>query len=180
MEDAEETPPPAIREMKITAALLTILLAGVSACAQARGAASVKPAARREGRAPRVGNIENLSEVSKTVSCGFYFQLPRSVGASSGRYVFIARGGGEGAWMNLNGRDTRLRLVRISPYPKERIGARRRIDYSAAGGYRVRVETTVDRLSDENNYEPTRFRVALTVSRAGAKTFVRAVGYSGC
>ena len=145
-----------------------------------RGATSLDPAARRADSRPRVGEIEDLSEVSRTVSCGFYFQLPKKGEANPSRYVFISQVDGRDAWMNLDGRDTRLRLVRISPYPRERLGARRRIDYRAAGGYEVLVRTVVDAVSDENNYEPTRFRVTLTVSRGRARTVVTAVGYSGC
>lgn len=150
------------------------LLPGVVVCGQTR-----RPHPSRL-HAPGVGNIENLSEVSRTVSCGFYFQLPKRGEPQPDRYVFISQVNGEDAWMNLDGRDTRLELIRISPYPKERLGARRRIDYRAPGGYRVRVETTVTGLSDENNYEPTRFRVRLTVSRGGRTAVVRAVGSAGC
>lgn len=158
--------------MKVAAAILSLLLASAPVCAQTRRAA------RR--RAPRVREIVNTSEVSKTVSCGFYFQFPTKPDAPTGRYVFISQMNGRDAWMNLDGRDTRLELVRISPYPKERIGARRWIDYRAHGGYAVRVETTVVGLSDENNYEPTRFRVRFTVSRRGRAAVVRAVGSAGC
>jgi hypothetical protein len=160
--------------MKVAATVLMILLHGVSVCGQTRRAAS------RPSLAPRVAEIEDTSEVSRTVSCGFYFQFPRKGDAPSDRYVFISQVDGREAWMNLDGRDTRLQLVRISPYTKERIGARRRIDYRAPGGYRVRVETTVVGLSDENNYEPTRFRVRFTISRRGRTAFVGAVGASGC
>jgi hypothetical protein len=160
--------------MKIAAAVLMILLPGVSVCGQTRRAAP------NRFTTPRVAEIENLSEVSRTVSCGFYFQLPKKGEPKPDRYVFISQVSGREAWMNLDGRDARLELIRISPYPKQRLGARRRIDYRAAGGYSVRVETTVTRLSDENNYEPTRFRVTLTVSRGRGTAVVRAVGYSGC
>ena len=151
-----------------------LLLPGALVGGQTRGVASTR------FQAPRVGNIRNLSEVSKTVSCGFYFQFPKKGQADSGRYVFISQMNGEDAWMNLNDRDTRLKLVSISPYPKERIGARRIIHYSAEGGYKVRVETIVNGLSDENNYEPTSFKVTFTISKGAGKKVVRAVGYSGC
>jgi hypothetical protein len=160
--------------MKIAAAILTFFLSGALVLGQVRGVVSARVAA------PRVGNIWNMSEVSKTVSCGFYFQFPGREEAASGKYVFISQMNGEDAWMNLNRRDTRLKLISISPYPKERIGARRRINYYAEGGYKVRVETSVTGVSDENNYEPTRFKVTLTINRGRGKRMVRAVGYSGC
>jgi hypothetical protein len=158
--------------MKVVAAILSILIVAAPVCAQARRAARQS--------APRVAEIADRSEVSRTVSCGFYFELPKKVETGSNSYVFISQMNGREAWMNLDGRDVRLGLVRISPYPKERLGARRRIDYHARGGYTVRVETTVVGLSDENNYEPTRFHVRLTVSRGGRTRIVRAVGTAGC
>ncbi len=141
---------------------------------------SAQGPAQKKRPGPRVGEIENLTKVSETVSCGFYFQLPKQEEPGANRYVFISQPDGRDAWMNLDGRDVRLTLVRISPYPKERVGARRRIDYRAGGGHRVLVETIVVGLSDENNYEPTRFRVTLTIGKGGRKRVVRAVGYSGC
>ena len=165
--------------MRIAAAISVLFLTGALVGGQTRrGAVSSGLSARL--RAPRVGDIKDLSEVSRTVSCGFYFQTPANERAHSGRYVFISQVNGEDAWMNLDARDTRLELIGISPYPKERIGARRRIDYSAAGGYKVLVETIVTGLSDENSYEPTRFKVTLTVSGRGGKKVVRAVGSAGC
>lgn len=166
--------------MKIAVAVLLLLLPGAPAGGQARVVAQSTASARRVARAPRVGEIKDTSEVSKTVSCGFYFQFPKKGEATPDRYVFISQADGQDAWMNLDGRDTRLTLLRISPYPGERLGARRRIDYRAAGGYRVRVLTTVTRLSDENNYDPGQFSVTLTVGRGGRSAVARAVGYAGC
>ncbi|MGH9943658.1 MAG: hypothetical protein ACRD9R_15030 [Pyrinomonadaceae bacterium] len=172
--------------MKIAATILTISFCCALAVGQERGGSnglragtSKRVPKRRNASAPRVGNIENLVRVSQTVSCGFYFSFPDEERASVGKYVFISQVDGEDAWMNLNNRDTPLKLIRISPYPKERIGARRRSDYFA-GGFAVRVETIVTRLSDENNYEPTRFKVGITVSKGTRKKVVSAVGYAGC
>jgi len=160
--------------------IATLSAVGASGRAVQKGANVAARTRRHVTARPRVGNIRDTSQVYQTVSCGFYFKLPRESAPGDTRYVFISQMDGRDAWMNLDGRDARLKFLRISPYPKERLGARRRIDYRAPGGYRVRVETTVVAVSDENNYEPTRFRVTLTVVRGGREARVRAVGYAGC
>jgi hypothetical protein len=162
--------------MRPAFAVLAILLVAPTAAGRPPRATPDRPVAR----APRVGDIENLRRVGETVSCGFYFQRRGARASNPARYVFIAGPDGRDAWMNLDGRDVQLELARVAPYPGERIGARRAIEYRAPGGYRVRVVTVVVRLSDENNYEPTRFRVTLTVARGAAKTVVRADGSVGC
>ena len=72
-------------KMKSVVAILTLLLPVASVGARSRFAPSSTL------RAPRVGNIGNLSEVSKTLSCEFYFQFPTKGEVSPSRYVFVSQ-----------------------------------------------------------------------------------------
>jgi hypothetical protein len=86
---------------KILAAFVIVLAISAVAFAQARTSL------------PRVGLIKDYPATGMTVGCGnLYSELVGTKNNSGDKYVFLARGDGTDGWMNLNGRDTKLRLIR--------------------------------------------------------------------
>jgi hypothetical protein len=85
--------------------------------------------AASQSRVPRVGLIKDYPATGLTVGCGnIYSELPGTVNNSGDKYVFLSRGDGGNAWMNLDGRDTNLRLMRTeTDFSSERITNTRHI-----------------------------------------------------
>ena len=62
---------------------------------------------------PRVGTIKDYPATGLMTGCANLYFYPASQPASSNTaYIFLARGDGSNAWMNLNGRDVRLRQIK--------------------------------------------------------------------
>src|SRR5258706_10423106 len=63
---------------------------------------------------PRVGTIKDYPATGLMTGCGnLYFYPASQTDASKATYVFLARGDGSDAWMNLDGRDVRLRQIKL-------------------------------------------------------------------
>src|ERR1051325_11061622 len=77
------------------------------------GVAQSRPPNPKPGGLPRVGTINDYPATGLMTGCGNLYFYPASRVSSSGdAYIFLARGDGSNAWMNLNGRDVRLRQVK--------------------------------------------------------------------
>ena len=131
---------------------------------------------KRGGGLPRVGTIKDYPATGLTVGCGnIYSRLPRQP-ESAGSYVFISNSDGGNAWMNLGGRDVRLRQIRRAA--RGRLGATR-FEYSR-GALRVSVALTAVEPGDPLYDEDIMFRLRITLRRGRAARTVRAVGYADC
>ncbi|MGZ5437887.1 MAG: hypothetical protein ACXW3F_17655, partial [Pyrinomonadaceae bacterium] len=86
---------------------------------------------------PRVGTIKDYPATGLMTGCGnLYVYKVADADSSAANYVFLSRGDGSHAWMNLNGRDVRLRKT------KSGAGARRfRSDSYRYGNVHITVET---------------------------------------
>lgn len=149
-------------------------LFATSACvAPAGGAAQSRRESKRTGP-PRVGTIKDYPATGLATGCGnLYFNHANRAGAADS-YVFLARSEGLDAWMNLDGRDVRLVLVKAtSMYKAERV-THSRFEYRAGGARITVVITPVDK-SDAHMFEMT-----ITLRQGGAARTVRAVGHSDC
>ena len=127
----------------------------------------------RTGGIARVGTIKDYPATGLMTGCGnLYFKLATQ--SSSLPYVFVARGDGSDAWMNLDGRDVRLRQIR-SPNQKSR-------QFSYRLG-KLRINVTFENFKPENaetaEGDPM-FKMKITLTRGRAKRVVRAVGDSDC
>jgi hypothetical protein len=106
--------------------------------------------------------------------CGnSYFHFPRQA-ASDTNLVFIAPGDGNFAWMNLDGRDTRVRLVRATTWYEKEAGVKWRHDYRA-GATLISTESVRDERDVDNP-----IRMTITVRRGRASWTVRVVGSADC
>ena len=62
---------------------------------------------------PRVGTIKDYPATGLMTGCGnVYVYKVADADSSTANYVFLSRGDGSHAWMNLNGRDVRLRKTK--------------------------------------------------------------------
>jgi hypothetical protein len=129
---------------------------------------------RRKGRAPRVGTIKDYPATGMMTGCGnSYFHFPRQA-ASDTSLVFIASGDGNFAWMNLDGRDTRISLVRAMTWYEKEAGVKWRHDYRAG----ATLISTVSVRDERDVDEP--IRMTITIRRGRAARTVRVVGSADC
>ena len=62
---------------------------------------------------PRVGTIRDYPATGLMTGCGnLYFYKASDTASGDANYVFLSRGDGTHAWMNLNGRDVLLRKIK--------------------------------------------------------------------
>ena len=125
-----------------------------------------------QARLPRVGLIKDYPATGLAVGCGnIYSELPGTENNSGDKYVFLSRGDGSNAWMNLNGRDTNLRLVRTeTDFANEKITNTSQV-YRAG---KTRVVVTFRHVDDE--------QVVMTIKLLNGKASrsFRAISSSDC
>jgi hypothetical protein len=138
---------------------------------QTKRFAAAKP---KRDSAPRVGVIKDYPATGLTVGCAnLYFEYAKRARSSPVEYVFLSRSQGENAWMNLNGRDTRLILLKAIIWYKSDGQARRtRYDYSAG---RTRVSVFIEPREVLEDYTLV---MKIIVRNARARREVKAIGSS--
>jgi hypothetical protein len=146
------------------ASALFVLLFSVSAAAQTLGNRSL----------PRVGTIKDYPATGLMTGCGnLYFHkaaLVRPLNPDAD-YVFLSRGDGSHAWMNLNGRDVLLKQI------KSRARGGRKIRPFI---YRYRdVQITVVTEPSERDTDDM-YKMKITLRRGRAVRVVHAVGSADC
>lgn len=132
---------------------------------------------RRGGGLPRVGTIRDYPATGLTVGCGnIYSHLPRRPEARGDSYVFISNSDGGNAWMNLGGRDVRLRRIRRAARGGPEAS---RFEYRW-GSLRVSVAFRGVKPGDPLYDEDFMFRLRITLRRGRAARTVSAVGHADC
>ena len=145
------------------AAALFIFLFSVGATAQTRQFNSL----------PRVGTIKDYPATGLMTGCGnLYFYKVEDANSTIANYVFLSRGDGSHAWMNLNGRDVLLRKI------KSRVDRKfSRYSYQ----YRdVRVTVEFAEYTAPAGETDHTSKMKITFRRGGRVRIVRAVGGSDC
>src|SRR3954463_12990680 len=64
---------------------------------------------------PGVGTIKDYPATGLMTGCGNLYFHKRGQKPTDASFVFLARGDGSNAWMNLNGRDVRLKQIKTNP-----------------------------------------------------------------
>ncbi|HEY5839762.1 MAG TPA: hypothetical protein VIT19_12055 [Pyrinomonadaceae bacterium] len=135
-------------------------------------AASAQPATNHS--LPRVGTIKDYPATGLMTGCGnVYVYKVADADSSTANYVFLSRGDGSHAWMNLNGRDVRLRKT------KSGAGAKRlRSDSYRYGSVHITVETKP--FTPRAGRPEHMFKMKITLRRGGAVRVVHAIGDADC
>jgi hypothetical protein len=127
---------------------------------------------------PRVGTIKDYPATGLMTGCGNLYFYPAGKANSAGdAYIFLARGDGSNAWMNLNGRDVRLQQIK-----SRKRGNRQAQPFHYRFG-KLLITVTIEAFKKEtealNDGDPmARMRITLRVGRA--VRVLRAVGGSDC
>jgi hypothetical protein len=143
----------------------------------APAASQSKSRSTPNNRIPSVAEIKDYPATGLTSGCpNYYFFLPQRAGRTSAGYVFLAREKGVDAWMNLDGRDTRLKLLKAERPRK--VGAETEERYSyQAGATEIRVQL---KYSDSERYEEFPLKLLITLRRGLLIRRVRAIGFVDC
>ena len=127
---------------------------------------------------PRVGTIKDYPATGLMTGCGnLYFYPASRATASDAAYIFLARGDGSNAWMNLGGRDVRLRQIKSLTGEKRKPGPY----YYRFGKLRISVLIEAFKPEDAPVDEgDSMFKMKITLRKGRAMRIVRAVGGSDC
>jgi hypothetical protein len=124
---------------------------------------------------PGVGTIKDYPATGLMVGCGnLYFYKAAQAKSTEANYVFLSRGDGSNAWMNLNGRDVRLQKIKSAAGQKEKF---RRYFYRY-GSTRITVELEGPSQADAGD-DPM-FRMKITLRNGRGVRVVKALGSSDC
>jgi len=153
-----------MRVVTVAAATLLVCLLSVVAMAQTP----------TRNLLPRVGTIQDYPATGLMTGCGnVYVYKVADADSSTANYVFLSRGDGSHAWMNLNGRDVRLRKAKSSA------GARRlRSDSYRYGNVHITVETKD--FTPRAGRPEHMFKMKITLRRGRAVRVVHAIGDADC
>jgi hypothetical protein len=153
--------------MRVVAVAATALLMWILS-----GAATAQTPTRNS--LPRVGTIKDYPATGLMTGCGnVYVYKVADADSSTANYVFLSRGDGSHAWMNLNGRDVRLRKT------KSGAGARRlRSDSYSYGNVHITVETKP--FTPRAGRPEHMFKMKITLRKGRAVRVVHAIGDADC
>jgi hypothetical protein len=158
--------------------LLSAASAGTAWTSAAAACAGQKAMQRspRQQPPPRVGTIKDYPATGLMTGCGNLYSYPakRAVGASPESYIFLSRAEGQGAWMNLDGRDVRLVLLKTTVWYEGENIKRSRFDYRAKA---ARISVFFKPPQKEN---PDIVEMTIMVQAGGTTRIYKAEGSSDC
>lgn len=124
--------------------------------------------------------VANLIRKELADGCGCYFKF-RGANKNSAKYMFV-EGADDDPWMNIAGRDIRLRRVKESERgERERVGSSHMKTYAAddISVTSTYVATRVCPHADEN-CESHEYKATFVVRKGKKTETVKAVGWCGC
>ncbi|QYO67316.1 hypothetical protein [Leptolyngbya sp. 7M] len=128
--------------------------------------------------------IAELKNSDRAEGCSCSFQVPAEASKrNSTKFIFVSELGSNVGWMNINGRDTRLKLIKSTEKTsgRVRVGDRYFEEYSGPG-FSVRIDYTVTRVCPprDEGCEWTKYNVTITVRKGAASQSIKAAGECGC
>lgn len=129
------------------------------------------------GTLPRVGVVRKYDDGSGYTwdGCGNHFLVMRAPPTKSfeSKFIFVSNPNGSIAWMNLNGRDTRLELVKMTLWYQRSGKVFARYDYRAERiQITVRFQQSTDFISD--------YPATISLRNGGATRQINATGLAQC
>jgi hypothetical protein len=125
---------------------------------------------------PTIGSIKDYPATGLMTGCGNLYFYRRGQPATDANYVFLARGDGSNAWMNLNGRDVHLQQI------KRRASASQgphRLSYRH-DGWQITVVFEAFKAKTATGDTIPMFQMKITVRKGRAVRVGQAVGASDC
>jgi hypothetical protein len=124
---------------------------------------------------PRVGTIRDYPATGLMTGCGnLYFYKASDANSTTANYVFLSRGDGSHAWMNLNGRDVRLQQI------KSGVGANRRLRGYFYRHRGVRITVEIEDFTPQAGETEHTNKMKITLRKGRTLRVVQAVGSSDC
>lgn len=124
---------------------------------------------------PRVGTIKDYPATGLMVGCGnLYYYKAADGNSTTANYVFLSRGDGSHAWMNLNGRDVRLLQF------KSGVGATRKLRGYFYRHRGVRITVEIEEYTPPPGEIDHTNKMKITLRKGRAVRIVHAVGGSDC
>ncbi|HSS19886.1 MAG TPA: hypothetical protein VLL54_07420 [Pyrinomonadaceae bacterium] len=135
-------------------------------------------ARQRSAGIPRVGTIKDYPTTGLMTGCGnLYFYPVARTDSSPEAYVFVAHGDGSNAWMNLSGKDVRLRQIKTTTRSRQKA---RQFNYRYGD---LRISVVVENFKPANaaaGQADPMFKMKITLLRGRNRLIVRAVGDADC
>lgn len=128
--------------------------------------------------------IADLKNPDVVVGCSCSFQsVSESKKPDSRKWMFVSELGTNEGWMNINGKDTKLRLVKTTQNQsaKSGVGSRFYEEYTASG-LKVRIDYVTTRTcpKEDDDCEHINYAVTFTVTKGRVSKTQKAVGACGC
>ena len=127
------------------------------------------------GPLPKVGTIKDYPATGLMTGCGnLYFYKAADANSGTDNYVFLSRGDGGNAWMNLNGRDVRLLQIKSGVRANRKL---RGYFYRHCG---VRITVEIEEYNPPPGATEHTSKMKITFRKGRAVRVVHAVGGSDC
>lgn len=129
----------------------------------------------------KIAELKN-SDVVDGCSCGFQTAVEAKK-PDSQKFLFLSELGTSEGWMNINGKDIKLKLVKTTENTRRRarVGDRFYEEYSSPG-VKVRIDYTTKWVCPprDESCEVTNYDVAITVTKGKSSKTLKAKGSCGC
>lgn len=130
----------------------------------------------------KIGELKNSDRVDGC-SCGFQTAVEAGK-TDSQKFLFLSELGSREGWMNINGKDTKFKLVKTTENTRRRarVGDRFYEEYSDTAGVKVRIDYTTKWVCPpgDESCEVTNYDVTITVTKGKTSKTVKAKGSCGC
>ena len=124
---------------------------------------------------PKVGTIKDYPATGLMTGCGnLYFYKAADANSTTANYVFLSRGDGSHAWMNLNGRDVRLQQIKSGVRANPKL---RGYFYRHLG---VRITVEIEEYTPPPGATEHTSKMKITFRKGRTVRVVQAVGGSDC
>ena len=125
---------------------------------------------------PRIGTIKDYPATGLMTGCGNLYFHKSGAKITGDNYVFLSRGDGTNAWMNINGRDVRLRKIKTANRDRQK----RRLYSYAYRQTRVTVVFEDFKAKADGSETEHMYMMTITVRKGGSVKIVHAIGDADC
>jgi hypothetical protein len=134
---------------------------------------------------PLAVKIGYVTDTHATEGCGCSFYLPGEENKTGAKSILSLEDFGEAAWMNLNGKDVRIKQIKSTESLANLKKGRRFYKIYRYGDMQIRIDhhvtwTCESDMPESESCEVTDFDLTFTFSQKGQTHAIRAKGICGC